>query len=50
MKEYTCLWCHEIRCAAEGVGCVTLPHLAFAECIVNELDVPIERDQDVIEF
>ena len=41
---------HELGGTAEGAGRAAVPHLLLAETVVGNLDVSIERQEDVVEL
>lgn len=41
---------HELGCAAEGRGRLAEPHVLLAQSVVGDLDVPVEREEDVVEL
>ena len=48
--EQAHFWGHELGCAAEGRRGAPEPHILLAESVVGNLDVPVEREQDVVEL
>ena len=46
----TNLGCHELGRAAECASCRPVPHVLLAETIVGNLDVPVQRQQNIVEL
>ena len=50
MRKPTNLWCHKLGRAAKRAGCLSVPHILFAQTIIGDLDMTIQRQQDIIEL
>ena len=48
--ECTNLRSHEFWCTAKGACGIAMPHILFAKPIICNLDVTVERQQNVVEF
>ena len=48
LMEY--LRCHKLWCSAEGVCRASESHLFFTQSIIRDLDMPIQREQYVIQL
>jgi hypothetical protein len=44
------LWCHEFWGATERAGSLTMPHLFFAKAIISHFNMPVQRQQDVVQL
>lgn len=46
----THLWCHKLGCATECAGRRPIPHVLLTETVVCNLDVPVQRQQDIVKL
>ena len=44
------LWCHELRRTAERTCRISEPHVLFAQSIVSNFDMPVQRKENVVKF
>jgi hypothetical protein len=49
-NDLTYLWCHEFRSTAERACSRSIPHFFFTQTVIRNLDVPVQGQQNIIEF